>query len=339
MLNPLFCPWRLRREMSGSGLCLLLAVGCRDATDSSVPGALPFDSNVASEMPAGSAGTAGSGAVVSSTQNAPESECASLPTERCVNAGGLGAQPAGNDAAPGRTADAGAPPVSSPPSFAPCPADGSPCVVMPFGDSITEGFPTFNGGYRVELFHQAVLGGHPITFVGDRANGPQTVDGLPFPRGSEGYSGYTIDTSVRSGITPRAEPAIATYHPHIILLMIGTNDIDLDIDVANAPARLGALINRITTAAPAALLVVATILPTTNAVTNQRIETYDAAIPAVLQSRSAAGQHVIGVDMYAAFTANPAYASAYMVDTLHPNAAGYALLGQTWYTTLEPYLR
>jgi lysophospholipase L1-like esterase len=338
--------------MSGTGLCLLLAVGCQDATDSSVPGALPFESNVAGEMPAGSAGAAGSGAVAASTENAPEAECASLPTERCVNAGGLGEQPAGNGGSgaglaggdldaptPAPAADAGAPPVANPPSFAPCPADGSPCIVMPFGDSITEGFPTFNGGYRVELFHQAVLGGHPITFVGDRANGPQTVDGLPFPRGSEGYSGYTIDTSVRSGITPRVEPAIASYHPHIILLMIGTNDIDLNIDVASAPARLAALIDRITTAAPAALLVVATILPTTNPVTNQRIESYDAAIPAVLQSRSAAGQHVIGVDMYAAFTANPAYASAYMVDTLHPNAAGYALLGQTWYTTIEPYLR
>jgi hypothetical protein len=56
-------------------------------------------------------------------------------------------------------------------------------------------------------------------------------------------------------------------------------------------------------------------------------------------SRNAAGKHVIGVDMYAAFTSNPDYATAYMVDALHPNPAGYALLGQTWYTTILPYLR
>jgi lysophospholipase L1-like esterase len=120
--------------------------------------------------------------------------------------------------------------------------------------------------------------------------------------------------------------------------MIGTNDIDLNIDVASAPARLGALIDRITLAAPEALLVVASILPTTNADTNERIVAYDAAIPGLIESRRAAGKHVASVDMYAAFTANPNYASAYLVDALHPNVTGYALLGQTWYAAILPYL-
>jgi len=277
-----------------------------------------------------------------------EGDCATAPTSGCVNAGGLesngaagpdggaAAAPDGVDASDG---DAGVVTAVDPPGgFFPCPDDDSACVIMPFGDSITEGYPSFDGGYRVELFHQAVLGAHSITFVGDRANGPQSVDGLPFPRGSEGYSGYTIDASERSGITSRAEPAILTYHPHIVLLMIGTNDIDLQIDVAGAPARLGALMDRITAAAPDALLLVATILPTTNAVTNERIRLYDAAIPGLVESRRVAGKHVASVDMYAAFTSNPNYASEYMVDALHPNVAGYAVLGQTWYAAILPYL-
>ncbi len=209
---------------------------------------------------------------------------------------------------------------------------------MPFGDSITEGYPSFNGGYRVELFRLAALAPHAITFVGARANGPAEVAGNPFPPAHEGYSGFTIDPSTRSGISPRAEVAIATYQPHIILLMIGTNDIDLQIDVANAPARLGGLIDRITTAAPDTLLVVATILPTTTAATNERIRAYDAAIPALVEGSQAAGKHVIGVDMYAAFTANPDFATAYMLDVLHPNTAGYALLGQRFYEAISPFL-
>jgi len=209
---------------------------------------------------------------------------------------------------------------------------------MPFGDSITEGFPVFNGGYRVELFRQAVLDGHAITFVGARANGPANVGGQPFPSGHEGYSGFSIDPSTRSGISPRAEPAIAELRPHIILLMIGTNDIDLNIEAANAPARLGALIDRITAAAPDLLLAVAQIIPTTNAVTNERIRAYDAAIPALVQARQAAGKHVVGVDMFAAFADNPSFATEYMIDSLHPNDAGYALLGQRWYQTIESFL-
>jgi hypothetical protein len=38
---------------------------------------------------------------------------------------------------------------------------------------------------------------------------------------------------------------------------------------------------------------------------NPLIEAYNKAIPAIVQARIAAGQHVILVDMYSAFTANP----------------------------------
>lgn len=276
-------------------------------------------------------------------------DCASPAATECAGSGpsstGSGAAGAAADGGPDAgtessdTRDAGAPLIPDPGSvFSPCPVDGSPCIVMPFGDSITEGFPVFNGGYRVELYRQALLGGHAITFVGDRANGPADVDGQPFPPNHDGFSGFTIDPSSRSGISPLAEPAIAAYRPHIILLMIGTNDIDLSIDVAGAPARLGALIDRITTAAPGLLLVVAQIVPTTNATTNERIRAYNAAIPALIEARQAAGQHVVGVDMYAAFTDNPDFATALMVDALHPNDAGYALLGQRFYDTIEPFL-
>jgi hypothetical protein len=68
---------------------------------------------------------------------------------------------------------------------------------MPLGDSISDGFVGIavgntqqaNGGYRVELFRQAIADGHDITFVGTRpANGPNDVDGQPFPRAHEGIS-------------------------------------------------------------------------------------------------------------------------------------------------------
>jgi lysophospholipase L1-like esterase len=240
---------------------------------------------------------------------------------------------------PGDAAMGGAPSEPDPGgTFSPCPGDGSPCVIMPFGDSITEGFPDFDGGYRVELFHQALIDGRAITFVGARANGPPTVDDQPFPTGHEGYSGFTIDPSTRSGISPRAEPAIQQFSPHIILLMIGTNDIDQNIDVANAPARLGALIDRITAAAPDTLLVVAQVIPTTVPATNERIRAFDAAIPAQVEERRAAGRHVVGVDMFAAFADDPNFRTELMVDALHPNTAGYALLGQRFYQVIETFL-
>jgi lysophospholipase L1-like esterase len=286
----------------------------------------------------GSGGAAGQGAGDSGTGGT------------AIDAGTTDAPPtdAGVDAADtdAPRADAGRDAADAAGGFAPCPTTGA-CIVMPLGDSITEGFPTFMGGYRVELFHQANLAGKTITFVGRRTNGPAgdggpaLVDGKVFPTGNEGYSGFTIDDAPaagRSGISPLVQGAIAMFHPHVILLMIGTNDINISVDLPNAPARLGLLLDRITTVAPATLLVVAQIVPTTTDTTNARIMTYNAAIPALVQQRASAGKHVVLVDMYTAFTSHADYKTSLMTDELHPNLAGYAVLGQTWYHAIASFL-
>jgi len=222
--------------------------------------------------------------------------------------------------------------------FNPCPATGN-CIIMPLGDSITDGVGSSGGGYRVPLFSTTVTNMQAITFVGRNTNGPTTVAGRTFPRNHEGYSGYTIDPGGgRSGISPLVDGAISMFHPHIVLLMIGTNDVNISLDLANAPTRLGALLDRITTDAPNALLVVARLTPTTNDTTNGRVRTYNNAIPGVVQSRVTAGKHIVLVDMYAAFTANMNYKTALMNDELHPNDAGYMVMAQTWYAAIGSYL-
>src|SRR4029078_8944609 len=155
-------------------------------------------------------------------------------------------------------------------------------------------------GYRVPLFSATVTNGETITFVGRNVNGPTTVAGRTFPRTHEDYSGYTIDTGRgRSAISPLVDGAISMFHPHVVLLMIGTNDVNISLDLANAPARLGALVDRITTDAPNALLVVARITPTTNDTTNGRVRTYNDAIPGVVESRVAAGKKLAAGEIYA----------------------------------------
>ena len=53
---------------------------------------------------------------------------------------------------------------------------------MPFGDSITDGYnPDTPGGYRVELFRLLRKAGKNVTYVGSGWNGPEKVDGVPFP--------------------------------------------------------------------------------------------------------------------------------------------------------------
>jgi len=219
--------------------------------------------------------------------------------------------------------------------FSPCPTTaGTACNIMPVGDSITEGCCTAPmGGYRIELFHQALTNSKNITFVGTLTNGPTTVDGEAFPQHHEGHGGWKI-----SQIAGVIDNAINQSDPHIILLKIGTNDINGNDNIATAPDRLASLIDQITGDAPDALLVVSAIIPTTNDGTNQNVKNYNSAIQQKAEAAANSGKHVIFVDNYALFEANANYKTAWMADGLHPNSDGYAALGQSFYDTVSEFL-
>jgi hypothetical protein len=221
--------------------------------------------------------------------------------------------------------------------YNPCPPVGQPCKILPLGDSITDGF-TVAGGYRIELFRAAHAAGKNITFVGSQSNGPGMVDGVTFPQSHEGHVGFTIDAApvlgragISGGIT---DSAMANFTPHIVTLLIGTNDVDLSNDLANADTRLGALMDEILRANANALLVVAQIIPTGTDAENTRILAYNAGIPGLVQARVNAGKHVMMVDMYSAFMANANFRSL-LADNLHPNTDGYTVMGQVWYQALS----
>ena len=227
-------------------------------------------------------------------------------------------------------------------SYSPCPTSaGTACAILPLGDSITEGCCTApEGGYRIELFHQALQAGKTITFVGSLTNGPSTVDNKSFPMHHEGHGGYTISGGGNGGIAGTiTDSALSNYHPNIVLLMIGTNDLNDNIDVANAPSRLGKLIDEITTDAPDALVVVSTIIPISAPNGDQRTQTYNAAIPGLVATRASAGKHVVMVDSYAGFSKNANYQTALKADGLHPNSAGYVIIGDTFYAAIGGLLR
>ncbi len=231
-------------------------------------------------------------------------------------------------------------PDGSPSLYNPCPPAGMACRILPFGDSITEGFGSSGGGYRVPLFRMSLAEKQTITFVGTASNGPAMVDSTVFPRLHEGHSGFTIDPGGgRAGLSPLVDRVMAAHKPHIVLLMIGTNDIDIKLDLANAPARLGAMLDKITAAAPEALIVLAQIVPNGDETTNGRVRDYNNAMPPLVEIRAAAGKHIILVDMYGAFTANPAYRTALMADRLHPKDTGYLVIASVWYQAIGALLR
>ncbi len=220
----------------------------------------------------------------------------------------------------------------------PCPPAPEPCRILPLGDSITDGFAV-PGGYRVPLFHRAVVARRHATFVGSQQNGPAQVDGVAFPPQHEGHVGFAIDPfGEREGISPLTPGALETYQPHIVTLMIGTNDLDLQLDVANAPQRLASLLDSIFRTAPGVTVLLAQIPPTSDDALNQRVAAYNARMPALVGALASAGRRIQLVDMYGAMTSIAGFRTALLGDRLHPNERGYALMADVWYQALAALL-
>jgi lysophospholipase L1-like esterase len=252
-----------------------------------------------------------------------------------AGSGGLGGASGGTGGTAGNGGVAGSAGAGGAATFQPCPASGA-CKIMPFGDSITQGF-NVAGGYRAPLFHLALAANRNITFVGSANDySVPTVDGMAFPKNHEGHGGYTIEGT--NGIAQFVSTSIPSFKPNIITLMIGTNDINGNNNVADAPNRLGKLLDAIFMRDANILVILAQMVPTGSDGTNNAVKTYNAAMPNLVSTRVSKGQHIVLVDMYTAFTNNANYKQALLGDNLHPNQTGYNLMADVWFQALSPYL-
>ncbi|GAA1636222.1 ricin-type beta-trefoil lectin domain protein [Catellatospora bangladeshensis] len=191
--------------------------------------------------------------------------------------------------------------------------------VMPLGDSITEGTQV-PGGYRTGLWQRLAGGGYRVDFVGTQFNGPSSLG----DHDHEGHPGWRIDQ-----IDANISGWLQATAPRTVLLHIGTNDVLQNYQLSTAPGRLSSLLDRITAAAPAADVFVATIIPLSNAGQENAARTFNAALPGIVQSKVNAGKHVHLVDMHSALT------TADLIDGIHPTATGYDKMAAAWYTALR----
>jgi lysophospholipase L1-like esterase len=199
-----------------------------------------------------------------------------------------------------------------------------PLRILPLGDSITYGqaYPNL-GGYRVDLEDYLLAEDYDFTFVGSQQNGPTELES----RQHEGHRGYRIDeiaSSVQSWLTTSA--------PDYVLLMIGTNDILQDYQLQTAPNRLSSLIGQITAARPNTQVLVSSLIPLTDPELDAKVQTYNEAIPGIVQNYQDQGKKVSFVDMY------PVVGPGDLPDGIHPNETGYDNMAVAWHGALQQVL-
>ena len=210
------------------------------------------------------------------------------------------------------------------------------CIkIMPLGDSITAGYFTDDGGYRSRLQQRMSKAGFIFKFVGRKKD--QSGD-MNNPE-HEGYSGFRI-----RGIAAAADEAVKLFHPDVILLFAGMNDVrdrlpdETDNSVpespdywGTAPERIDALITRLNDLQPGVIIIVGTLLRSTGqwASAEPRAVAFNQKLPEIVEKQVRQGHKVFIADLCKAF--HPEGFS----DGIHPNQLGYEKMADVWFQSLE----
>ena len=166
--------------------------------------------------------------------------------------------------------------------------------------------------------------------------------GLMSDNECEGWPNYVI-----TQVAAKAELSIPSQ-PNLILLHVGTNDAVYNVDIQNAAARLGTLIDRLFAAIPDVTVVASTLLPNGDANAQANVKIYNSQIPGVVKARQAAGRKITYVDFSSPyFSLSDISPDGYVLhvrdtvtraddpDRTHPTDAGYLKMAEVWYRKLH----
>ncbi|MCA1713108.1 MAG: GDSL-type esterase/lipase family protein [Actinobacteria bacterium] len=225
------------------------------------------------------------------------------------------------------------------------------------------------GGYRGVLHALLDAEGVPHAFVGAQNGNPSPLLTRDAQDRHDGHPGYLIDQVTR-GLTGASGGGTdgggrwllgrgtrAPISPDVVLVHLGTNDIIRGYDpgtryptgtgkpdlaspqqralfVAHMTGRLRTLLDTLHRYRPRATVVVATVLPIGFGACDPVTPEYARSVQRLVEEQRAAGRPVRVADAFAAFadigptgcTIRPGMLS----DTVHPTAAGYALLGRVF---------
>ncbi|WP_329584375.1 FG-GAP-like repeat-containing protein [Kitasatospora sp. NBC_01250] len=197
--------------------------------------------------------------------------------------------------------------------------------VMPLGDSITAGWQSSTGnGYREPLLEQvAQQSRYTVNLVGSSHSGTMADSA------NEGHSGFVIDQ-----ITNGIDGWLAAAHPDVVLLDIGSNDLDRNLDPTHAGDRLTTLVNRIFADQPGITVIMQGVIPTSTSPGVQAgFKAYNQQALLLAGTEQQEGKHFCYVD--APSLVPYGQPGAEMADGLHPNDAGYVKLAQAFYAPLD----
>lgn len=199
--------------------------------------------------------------------------------------------------------------------------------IMPLGDSITHGEWGSSplGGYRDDLALWLDTDGVSFDMVGTQNDG---VGVYPY---HEGHPGWETDQ-----ITHKINEYLRFTNPDVILLHIGTNDINCGEDAAYVKKATDELLTEIYLYDPTVTIFIASIIPRKEAL-NVEHTNLAPLLKALVEQRQNQGYTIFYCPVNEIFNAH-SDPERYLYDNLHPTNNGYNLIAQGFFKPLMDYL-
>ncbi|KAL9585488.1 MAG: hypothetical protein Q9212_001494 [Teloschistes hypoglaucus] len=197
-------------------------------------------------------------------------------------------------------------------------APGIELRILPLGASITAGEGSTTGnGFR--QFLQEDLQGTKMQYVGSLRSG-DFADNY-----HEGHSGFTIQE------TQDTARYSIPFKPNLILIHVGTNDVQQNLDGKNSFQHLDDLMVFLLHELPDAVLLVAKIIGSGEPKTNAQIAAFNLAISVWAKVQND-HLHVQIVDM-------TSIGADQLVDGIHPNDDAYKFMASQWHDAIKEVVK
>jgi len=258
---------------------------------------------------------------------------------------------------------------------------------MPLGDSITRGSGgSYNSrgqhikiGYRGQLFNSLITSGYNIDFVGTKSDGPPTTPyfGVPsnYDYNHEGHGGWEAGqlpsdpTYPQYDMLSHIDSFLVAKKPDIILMALGTNDLESGQSPPDVVNNVSSLLNKIYAVNPNTVVFLAKIInrglqtysldssvyqydsytysfndPYAPLNIRTKTSNYNKLLGEMIDNRIESGDKIIPLDMETAITNYNEDSSAFsfypygdLMDTFHPNQKGYNEMADVWFNVLKNY--
>lgn len=198
--------------------------------------------------------------------------------------------------------------------------------IMPLGDSITEALPG-HASYRFFLYNQLAQAGYDVDFVGSQTgvNGAAPLY-TNFDQNHEGHSGWRADE-----IAANAVSFATANRPDIVLLHIGTNDINQGQSNSSTITDIGRIIDNLRSVVPNVKILLAKITP--ESINASQVSGLNSMIATLASQKNTSTSPIKLVDQYTGFSA-----ATDTYDGIHGNDSGERKIAAKWLSALTPIL-